>query len=124
MREPALQRLKALLASRPSETVLKEWMAKLSPSEYVTCAVYMSRLGGTTFMRVFSLDHAFKHANKLSDEELFLQLGKAMNDSVQVTDQGVAPVNRRRIPSLPVVSPPCTTKLYAVAFSETTSASA
>ena len=123
MSEPALERLKVLLASRPSELALKEWMAKLPPSEYVECALYLSRLGGTTFIRVFSLDHAFKHADKLSDDELFLQLAKAMNDSVQVTDQ-VLTVNPRKTPSLPVASPPCTTKLYAVASSETTSASA
>lgn len=98
MSEPALERLKVLLGSRPSEPALKEWMAKLPPSEYVECALYLFRLGGTTFIRVFSLDHAFKHADKLSDDELFLQLAKAMNDSVQVTDQGVAPVNPKEDP--------------------------
>ncbi len=90
--------MKAFLESRPSEPVLKEWMAKLPPSEYVECALYLSRLGGTTFIRVYSLDHAFKHADKLSDEELFLQLAKALNDSVQVTDKGVAPVNPKEDP--------------------------
>jgi len=93
MSETALERLKTFLESRPSEPVLKEWMAKLPPSEYAECALYLSRLDGTTFIRVYSLDHAFKHADKLSDEELFLQLAKALNDSVQVTDKGVAPVN-------------------------------
>ena len=98
MSETALERLKTFLESRPSEPVLKEWMAKLPPSEYVECALYLSRLDGTTFIRVYSLDHAFKHADKLSDEELFLQLAKALNDSVQMTDKGVAPVNPKEDP--------------------------
>ncbi|MGB0124612.1 MAG: restriction endonuclease [Silvibacterium sp.] len=73
-------------------------MANLSSPEYVECALYLSRLGGTTFIRVYSLDHAFKHADKLSDENLFAQLAKALNDSVKVTDQGVAPVNPKDDP--------------------------
>src|ERR1700720_3208241 len=30
---------------------LKLWMSKLPPAEYVECALYLSRLGGTTFIR-------------------------------------------------------------------------
>lgn len=98
MSKTALERLKAYLESRPSEPALKEWMAKLSPPEYVECALYLSRLGGTTFIRAYSLDHAYKNADKLTDEELFLQLAKALNDSVRVTDQGAAPVNPKDDP--------------------------
>ncbi|HTV10210.1 MAG TPA: restriction endonuclease [Candidatus Aquilonibacter sp.] len=98
MAETALERFKAFLESRPSEPGLKAWMAQLPPSEYVECALYLSRLGGTTFIRVYSLDHAFKQADKLSDEELFRQLAKALNDCVKVTDQGIAPVNPKDDP--------------------------
>jgi hypothetical protein len=98
MSETALERLKAFLQSRPSEPVLKEWMSKLPPSEYVECALYLSRLGGTTFIRVYSPEHAFKHTDKLNDEELFVQLAKALNDSIKVTDKGVAPINPKDDP--------------------------
>lgn len=98
MRDKALERLKIFLSSQPSEPALKDWMAKLSPDEYVECALYLSRLGGTTFIRVLSLDHAFKNADKLSDEELFIQLARALNESVQITEKGIAPVNPKEDP--------------------------
>lgn len=98
MSQTALNRLKVFLESQPSEPDLKEWMNKLSPEEYVECALYLSRLGGTTFVRVYSLEHAFKNADKLSDEELFLELAKALNDSVQMTDKGIGLVNPKDDP--------------------------
>src|ERR1700761_7870772 len=85
--------LESFLESRPSEPALKEWMDKLPPEEDVECALYLSRLGGTTFVRVYSLEHAYKNADKLSDEELFFELARALNDSVQMTDKGIGLVN-------------------------------
>ena len=93
MGEKALERLKVFLLSRPSEPALNECMSKLSPQEYLECGLYLSRLGGTTFIRVLSLDHAFPDPEKLGDDELFVQLAKAMNESLRVTEKGIAPVN-------------------------------
>ncbi len=73
-------------------------MAKLPPDQYIECALYLVRQGPTSFIQIVSLEHAFKNADKLSDEELFVQLGCALDDSTVVIDGKIAPVNPKDNP--------------------------
>jgi hypothetical protein len=89
----AIQRLKDYLKTGPTEVDLKSWMSRLPPEEYVQCALYLVRTGPTTFVGVYSLEHAYKQPDRLSDNDLFLELDKALDDSAIVVDGKIAPVN-------------------------------
>jgi hypothetical protein len=68
-------------------------MSKLTPEDYVECALYMVRTGPTTFVQVISVEHAFKNADRLADQDLFAQLGRALDDSTEIINGKICSVN-------------------------------
>jgi Restriction endonuclease len=98
MASESITTLEQYLATHPSESDLRSWMAQLPPDQYIECALHLVRQGPTTFIRVFSLEHAFKNPDRLSNEELFVQLGRALGDSTVLVDGKTAPVNPKDDP--------------------------
>jgi len=88
-----VRKLEEFLATKPTEHELKAWMSTLTPKEYVECALHLVRTGPTTFIQVISLEHAFKNADQLTDEGLFAQLALALDDSTEIVNEKVCPVN-------------------------------
>lgn len=98
METEAIGNLKSFLLTRPTEPQLRAWIAKLSPKDRFDCSLYLHRQGPTSFIQVLDLEHAFKHPEKLSDEELFKQLAQAFDDSTTIANGKIGIVNPRENP--------------------------
>jgi hypothetical protein len=98
MASETIARLEYYLATHPSESNLRNWMGKLPADQYIECALYLARQGPTTFIQVINLEYAFKNTDRLSDAELFVQLGRALNDSTVLIDGTIAPVSPQNDP--------------------------
>jgi len=98
MANEVIGKLEEFLSSHPTEHDLRGWMAKLSPDQYLQCALYLVRRGPTSFIRVLNIEHAFKNPDQLTDEGLFAELGRALGDSTTILGGKIGPVNPKENP--------------------------